>query len=145
MAKIYRVEHPDTGEGPYVSSQKIAFPEKWEEFWWISEIIREETGFDIGGSMIEPDMLHPTPCQDKGLSEMWENLRHRHEWVFGFESMESLISWFSDMPEVYEILAELGFQLRTYEGDMVRGHAQVLYKKESAKLLTSIPINEIEL
>jgi hypothetical protein len=70
--RVYRVENLYTGKGPYVSGGG------WE-------------------TQDHTDDNHPGPDRDPMLQAHWFNISYgeRSDWSFGFESLESLLKWFS--------------------------------------------------
>lgn len=130
MSKIYRIEHRHSGKGPY-SGGLVKCPNG--DRLRITDFIQDKTGFDLWGTdCARDDDLHPSPLDDTLLRDFWYNCPSpsREEYYFGFESMESLIRWFSDIPEVYEILKEHDYILAIYKGDAVRGETQAVFKPE---------------
>lgn len=83
---VCRVEHVQTGEGPYR-----------EEFYnRLKDMHEEHSGNDD----------HPTPSKDD------MGYYGYHHMLFGFKSMEQLDAWFE--PKFKQLMHELGFIIREY-------------------------------
>lgn len=95
MATIYRVEHVDTGQGPYMSSSK-EFQRKYD--------------MNAAHSVCQN---HLPSWQDNLNTTKWRRYRH------GFNSIEQLMRWFDGWEEA---LDESGYVIRRY--DVTEGRHQ---------------------
>jgi hypothetical protein len=109
ITKVYRVQNPRTGLGPYQM-----FNDSWTDR-------RHDAP------------THPIPRDDRGLSRAWRYLCESKSWndfVFGFESMDSLTAWF-DKTEL-ERLHALGFKIIEIDVSQIEaiaiGDKQLAYK-----------------
>lgn len=122
---VLRIEHPETGTGPYSYEVYNLLDEA--DFELLEGIIawhNEETG--------HPGMRDMSPVfeeQDTYYGvELWE-------FHSGFESKEQARRWFQR--EDLETLMDLGFHLRAYEtkGAVLKDGVQVAFRKAKSKLL----------
>ncbi len=93
---IYRLEHPDTGMGPY--SQQDGTPDMRA----------------LGSLLIQAHSrsgLHPSPWDD-GLEDFfYKNQKSKSNAYFGCSSVSDLYKWFE---EFWPWLMELGYQVEIY-------------------------------
>lgn len=110
---IYRIEHPESGEGPYAGGDVC-----WGDHFPGSE-------------------RHPSPEDDSGLEDFWLRLGfdERREWSFSFSSIAQLRAWFYQ-DSWLQAMHEAGFKLTVWEvepGGWQLGHAQAIFRKADAR------------
>lgn len=115
---IYRLEHPDSGRGPYVSTGH-ASTASWT---W---------------------SRRPPPADDLGLAGKWLRLDDAH---FGFASVEQLKRWFDPTDPDIEVLTGEGYEVVTYEVPdeaVILGHKQLVFTKHLAAEVDSVPLVDV--
>jgi hypothetical protein len=121
---VYRIEHPNTGDGPYGES--------------LDDIkLQDRRLLDMG-------------CQhcDRNHPGMWEEFSKTgidspRNYYCGFDTIENLKDWFDTW---LEILHNNGFELRIYsisKMDCMIGKYQSIFIKSVATLVDSMPIQDI--
>lgn len=123
--KVFRVEHPSDGVGPYHSS-----------------VLAGDYSFERYGNWTNrnhEDVEHPSPRMEK-LPLPGSGL------VCGFVSLEQLKDWFNE--EELQALHSLGFQLVVYEvywKDVHEGRKQCVFKRTGrCERLTSYGLLDLE-
>jgi len=110
--KIYRVEHPKNGQGPY-----------WN---------RNEHGLNFR----EHQML-PGPLNENWVTDDIQAIRRNYrEYHFGFESIRALVKWFNR--KWRKAMHIGGFKILVYEVPptlVVIGSRQVIFNKEASLLV----------
>ncbi|KKL68192.1 hypothetical protein LCGC14_2127440 [marine sediment metagenome] len=109
--KVYRIEHQESGDGPYRH-----FPQEYEVL-------------DVLELHLSNIRRWPGP-KDDGLAGQVD-----YDELYGFKSIAQLEEWFDE--GTLEVLYEHGFVLREYETDHIEyGRKQVLFNRRTAKCLT---------
>ncbi len=110
MCKVYRIEHRESGDGPYRH-----FPQEYEVL-------------DVLELHQHNKSRWPGP-KDDGLAGPADD-----DELYGFKSMAQLEEWFDE--GTLDVLREHGFVLKEYETDQVEyGNKQVLFTRRTAKCL----------
>jgi hypothetical protein len=97
--KIFRVHHPESGEGPYGNCTGV-LSDYWE-----------------GEKPWDTDGYHPSPWNDPKLKADWSTLDwfgKTDKFFFGFSDMDQFLLWFHK-PEWLEQLKRLGYVLTIWE------------------------------
>jgi hypothetical protein len=123
--KIYRVEHPNTGQGPYTSGFDISS-------WWVlgNKLCNEHS--DSEHPSIEEDKCDPHSLQI--------SINQQYKWVCGFRTLKALNTWFSTPNDWRDKLGDFGFKISVYEVEQrftftgISG-LQLIFNKKKAKLL----------
>lgn len=119
MVKVFRVQHVESGWGPYASPNR-GYTRHFND----NDIERHPTDTE-DRKMLEHDV------RSLRRMEVWKRLR------FGFESMEQLMEWF-DHPR-RELLASLGYEIAEYEArDVVVGERQLVFNRATARFMRSL-------
>jgi hypothetical protein len=128
--KTFRLQHPDTGKGPYMSQGDVRNTNDEHDVFWLDKIVHE---MNVGKS--------PEPNEDKLLQKNYSArfksekiLRIEPGWyVFAFESIESMFAWFSECG-VEKMVHWYGFELVEKDipsGDVVVGDAQCMIVEDA--------------
>ena len=117
---IYRVEHRDTTDGPYIRTDR-------ETNWTIEGLHRAHEG--------SPN--HPGPMSESAIG--WWKLREDHS--FGFGSMDQLHAWFKGFKRK---LHAAGFVVRVFEtrddeSTIITDH-QAVFIREDAKMVDTLSV-----
>lgn len=126
---FFRVEN-DKHEGPYNNNNGVSLME-----------YLERNGLNIWGAEHDDYMRgHPRPDCDWLLAETWNAMDSdkQHEYIFGFESLDSLFKWFC-MDKEIEYLERFGFHVSIYESDdCYHGKWQSIARYYSLKLVDTL-------
>lgn len=134
--RIYRVEMPGSGAGPYSPCDHDDFIFEMKVDQELDQMYRDHKHdtFD-----------HPTPFSDGEMPGAWDVYI---EWDFrcGFMSQEQLVEWFG--PWMHK-LSELGFLMSTYEvpaPHYLVGRHQMIFNKPYATLVAQnvMPLHRME-
>jgi len=127
MTRIFRVEHAETGRGPYAGSPGVSetAPSTHNARDWEHPPVWEDS------------LLGNIVSEDKAIKLFSEGARS------AFEDMKQLNTWFDEwLPK----LKELGFVVRSFDvpsKDVFKGATQVLYKPENAVPVPDKSVAEI--
>jgi len=116
---VYRVEHKQTGTGPYVSGE---LPPSAQ---WIARRLNDAHG----GSFSHP------------VISWGESIRFTRDMFCGFTCMEKLLQWFGEFTPQ---LDQYGFVIRVYETKTVwfgSSGRQIAIKKRGVKMVREISLN----
>lgn len=132
--KVYRVEHRETGNGPYAAS-------KW----------RGRANWEFSNSLRHPTAPEDEPLWDQlwalGVRDRWGTEEIFSQYHFAFASMEQLREWFHDH-DMLESLDESGYCVAVYEvrrmkGACLVGRAQAMFVKAWSRLVERVSILEV--
>lgn len=128
MALIFRIER--NGVGPYWSDKGIKYIFDW-----------------LGDD--SPSDRHPLPNEDSLLVSKAKEKGYNLEtydgcrlFAYGFKSIEVLRNWFYN-DEVLLNLANGGFTIRVYMGEIIHGHTQSILRKGTGAFIEEIKIESI--
>ena len=119
MDTVYRVQHKETGKGPYCTPL-------------VSGAI-----VDMSDRHSDDRLGHPT-----GHNEPLIQRGARHDERFGFTSIDLLINWFG---RYLDMLAKHDFEIVRLSGVTItaEGEKQCLFEKESETITEIIELNEL--
>lgn len=119
MSIVYRIEHPDSGVGPYCHREGLYYDD--------DEYMEDEMGeFQNQLNFAHSDHSHPA--------------LKRHGCVSGCDSLESLHRWFDGF---IDDMRYLGFVLKVYSMKRVEkkdGTGQVIFRLKNATLVETRPL-----
>ena len=126
--KFYRLEHSETGIGPYRQSMPL---DSRYRFLTACEAVQDKCNVSFFSR------YHKTPYRD-GLGDPieWFDASAR----FGFKNMKSLTKWWSDKEEVYRAFEEFGFEVVCYDvTERYDSHRQSVVSYHDMKNRTVLP------
>jgi len=122
--EVYRIEHGETGRGPYFSQEGV-----------MSELDNA-----TGRKWREPSNIHPHPADEWGWEFVDDEIMVYGRWLFGFLNFEQYMDWFYS-PKIRNILKKYGYVLKVYKvgGWHVKKTArQVIFKKEKSECVRTL-------
>lgn len=95
----------------------------------------------------EDPYRHPGPSDDVLLRARWDSLKRPREYYFGFESIDSLLSWF-DSEALRRAMNKRGLAVSVYWvptlAERCIGCRQVIFKRGSKKPRKRFPLPTLE-
>lgn len=133
MPRVWRVEHRETGYGPY-QMRKVKDQPHYRS---LMDVTRE-----LSRRHDNDPVFHPCWWLDRGHAEVPPSLEHIR---FGFESLEKTRTWFGADVEVFHI-APRAFVVREYEvkpSGVWSRKAQCKFDMDRATLVATHELEEV--
>jgi hypothetical protein len=131
---FYRIEHKESGIGPYRASIRTKTRKK-EQFY---NVMRKELGhtFESG--------YHVAPYQDEKLKDQYRKDETVGDLRYGFASLTKLRRWFGTDEKTYRVFKKYGFVLRRYTTkNRIDGREQSMSHKEDLTKVKELPYDKV--